>query len=29
MEDAEREKDTSVVAGEKVFSSITKELLHR
>ncbi|NXX53872.1 CND2 protein, partial [Scopus umbretta] len=26
---AEKEKDTSVVAGEKVFSSITKELLHR
>ncbi|KAM6331363.1 condensin complex subunit 2 isoform 2-T2 [Alca torda] len=29
MEDAEKEEDTSVVAGEKVFSSITKELLHR
>ncbi|XP_068277721.1 condensin complex subunit 2 [Nyctibius grandis] len=29
MEDAEKEKDTSVVAGEKLFSSITKELLHR
>ncbi|KAM9608127.1 condensin complex subunit 2 isoform 1-T1 [Morphnus guianensis] len=28
MEDAEKE-DTSMVAGEKVFSSITKELLHR
>ncbi|XP_009586098.1 PREDICTED: condensin complex subunit 2 isoform X2 [Fulmarus glacialis] len=29
MEDAEKEKDTSVVAGEKVFSGITKELLRR
>uniref|UniRef100_A0A8C0BFZ0 Condensin complex subunit 2 n=1 Tax=Buteo japonicus TaxID=224669 RepID=A0A8C0BFZ0_9AVES len=29
MEDAEKEEDTSMVAGEKVFSSITKELLHR
>ncbi|XP_072702166.1 condensin complex subunit 2 isoform X1 [Ciconia boyciana] len=29
MEDAEKENNTSVVAGEKVFSSITKELLHR
>ncbi|XP_009706644.1 PREDICTED: condensin complex subunit 2 [Cariama cristata] len=29
MEDAEKEKDMSVVAGEKVFSSITEELLHR
>ncbi|XP_059687469.1 condensin complex subunit 2 isoform X3 [Gavia stellata] len=29
VEDAENEKNTSVVAGEKVFSSITKELLHR
>ncbi|XP_009956185.1 PREDICTED: condensin complex subunit 2 [Leptosomus discolor] len=29
MEDAEKAEDTSVVAGEKVFSSITKELLHR
>ncbi|XP_009874818.1 PREDICTED: condensin complex subunit 2 [Apaloderma vittatum] len=28
-EDAEKEKDVSMVAGEKVFSSITKELLHR
>ncbi|XP_074020328.1 condensin complex subunit 2 [Numenius arquata] len=28
-EDAEKEEDVSVVAGEKVFSSITKELLHR
>ncbi|KAF1662828.1 Condensin complex subunit 2, partial [Aptenodytes patagonicus] len=28
-EDAEKEKDTSAVVGEKVFSSITKELLHR
>ncbi|XP_014800951.1 PREDICTED: condensin complex subunit 2 [Calidris pugnax] len=28
-EDAEKEEDISVVAGEKVFSSITKELLHR
>uniref|UniRef100_A0A8C3KRP7 Condensin complex subunit 2 n=1 Tax=Calidris pygmaea TaxID=425635 RepID=A0A8C3KRP7_9CHAR len=26
---AEKEEDVSVVAGEKVFSSITKELLHR
>ncbi|NXF41006.1 CND2 protein, partial [Nyctibius bracteatus] len=26
---AEKEKDISVVAGEKLFSSITKELLHR
>ncbi|XP_009878117.1 PREDICTED: condensin complex subunit 2 [Charadrius vociferus] len=29
MEDAEKEEDVSVVEGEKVFSSITKELLHR
>nr|XP_010309093.1 PREDICTED: condensin complex subunit 2 [Balearica regulorum gibbericeps] len=29
MEDAEEENNTSVVAGEKVFSNITKELLHR
>ncbi|NXI97325.1 CND2 protein, partial [Psophia crepitans] len=29
MEDAEKEKDASVIVGEKVFSSITKELLHR
>ncbi|KAM6036152.1 condensin complex subunit 2 isoform 3-T3 [Theristicus caerulescens] len=29
MEGAEKEMDTSVVADEKVFSSITKELLHR
>ncbi|XP_010143900.1 PREDICTED: condensin complex subunit 2, partial [Buceros rhinoceros silvestris] len=29
MEDAENEKDVSVVAGEKVLSGITKELLHR
>ncbi|KAM6369884.1 condensin complex subunit 2 isoform 2-T2 [Pluvialis apricaria] len=29
MEDAEKEKDISVVEGEKIFSSITKELLHR
>ncbi|NXH67552.1 CND2 protein, partial [Hydrobates tethys] len=29
VEDAEEETDTSVVAGEKVFSNITKELLHR
>ncbi|XP_075580187.1 condensin complex subunit 2 [Pelecanus crispus] len=29
MEDAEKENDRSVVAGEKVFSGITKELLHR
>lgn len=29
MEDAEKEKDASVVAGEKVFSGITKELLRR
>ncbi|NXL68717.1 CND2 protein, partial [Chordeiles acutipennis] len=29
MEEAEKEKDTSMVAGEKVFSSITKELFHR
>ncbi|NXW01894.1 CND2 protein, partial [Fregetta grallaria] len=28
-EDAEKEGDTSVVAGEKVFSGITKELLRR
>ncbi|NXS47364.1 CND2 protein, partial [Balaeniceps rex] len=26
---AEKEKDTSIVVGEKVFSGITKELLHR
>ncbi|NXT01280.1 CND2 protein, partial [Jacana jacana] len=29
VEDADKEEDISVVAGEKVFSSITKELLHR
>ncbi|KAM6106764.1 LOW QUALITY PROTEIN: condensin complex subunit 2-like [Pterocles gutturalis] len=29
VEDAEKEKNTSMVAGEKVLSSITKELLHR
>ncbi|NXU26451.1 CND2 protein, partial [Thalassarche chlororhynchos] len=29
IEDAAKEKDTSVVAGEKVFSGITKELLRR
>ncbi|XP_009322548.1 PREDICTED: condensin complex subunit 2 [Pygoscelis adeliae] len=29
VEDAEKEKDISAVVGEKVFSSITKELLHR
>ncbi|NXQ94789.1 CND2 protein, partial [Sagittarius serpentarius] len=29
MQDAEEEEDTSMLAGEKVFSSITKELLHR
>lgn len=29
MEDAEKEEDASAVAGEKVFSSITKDLFHR
>ncbi|NWW53413.1 CND2 protein, partial [Pedionomus torquatus] len=29
VEDEEKEEDVSAVAGEKVFSSITKELLHR
>ncbi|NXI50698.1 CND2 protein, partial [Chloroceryle aenea] len=29
MEGAKEEEDTSAVAGEKVFSDITKELLHR
>ncbi|NXW54087.1 CND2 protein, partial [Eurystomus gularis] len=29
MDDAKKEKDISVVAGEKVISDITKELLHR
>ncbi|NXI66154.1 CND2 protein, partial [Anseranas semipalmata] len=29
IEDVEKEKDASVVTGEKTFSGITKELLHR
>ncbi|POI32367.1 hypothetical protein CIB84_003881 [Bambusicola thoracicus] len=29
IEDVEKQSDTSVVTGEKAFSSITKELLHR
>ncbi|NWS78583.1 CND2 protein, partial [Crotophaga sulcirostris] len=29
VKDSEEEKDVSVVAGDKIFSNITKELLHR